>query len=134
MTELANGTWVLVVEDDVDLRAALVDVLGENDVEARVAGDGCEALWMLMEGARPGLILLDLHMPFMSGWEFRQFQQRDPALAKIPVVIVSGAEANRRVDPLDAVEILHKPLGLVALGRLHHLLAHHGLPPTVAPD
>ena len=122
MTEPADGTWVLVVEDDDDLRMAIVDMLADFNVQAKAAEEGCDALLMLMEGARPGLILLDLHMPFMNGWEFRRCMQLDPAFAKIPIAIITGADVGRSVDSLQAVEILRKPLGLYAIGRLHDLI------------
>jgi CheY-like chemotaxis protein len=113
---------VLVVEDDVDLRSALADVLRDDGFEVAVVGDGRAAMAALHEGFAADLILLDLFMPGMNGWEFRALQrsERDPAIASIPVVVVSG-HGNLDGAGLDAVAFLRKPLGLQALGALREL-------------
>lgn len=113
---------VLVVDDDVDLRSALADVLRDDGFEVAVVGDGRAAMATLHRGFAADLILLDLFMPGMNGWEFRALQraERDPAIAAIPVVVVSG---HGSIDGagLDAVAFLRKPLGLEALGALRRL-------------
>jgi two-component system response regulator MprA len=82
---------ILVVDDEAFIRMYLEEVLADEGHEVHSARDGAEALTLLQEGARPDLILLDLMMPRMSGWEFRNAQSTDPALAAIPVVLLSGA-------------------------------------------
>jgi CheY-like chemotaxis protein len=62
---------ILLVEDDFDVREALVETLRDRGYEVESASDGEQALHILQGGARPGLILLDLMMPRMSGSEFR---------------------------------------------------------------
>ena len=80
------------------------------------APDGRAALDLLHRGARPGLVLLDLMMPVMNGWQFREAQRAEPDLADIPVVIVSGdARLDRRTAELAGVEWLRKPLDLDVL-------------------
>jgi CheY-like chemotaxis protein len=75
------------------------------------AANGREALAHLRGRARPDLILLDLMMPVMSGWEFREAQKADPALADIPVVIVSAAsEVGQKAVALQAAGYLQKPV------------------------
>ena len=87
---------VLVVDDDPDIRDSLSDVLKDEGYQVATAVDGRDALNKLRgEGCAPCLILLDLMMPVMSGPQFYAEQQRDPALAQIPVVIVS-ADGNIR--------------------------------------
>jgi CheY-like chemotaxis protein len=82
---------ILIVDDDKDVRSALAELLeGEGYVVAG-APDGGEALRMMRGGLHPAVILLDLMMPGMDGWDFRTEQERDPAFARVPVVIVSAS-------------------------------------------
>ncbi len=101
---------VLVVEDDADIRVALMDVLEEHGYEAVGAVNGLDALEKLKAGAlKPCLIVLDLMMPVMDGRAFREQQLQDSALAPIPVVVVS---AYREIadQALRITEFLRKPL------------------------
>jgi CheY-like chemotaxis protein len=113
---------ILIVEDDVDLREAICDVLTESEYQVTGASDGKEALDLLRApGApRPCAILLDLMMPVMSGYEFRDAQKADPALADIPVVVMSARWSGK--DEIDADEFIPKPIEvdrvLAALRRL----------------
>jgi CheY-like chemotaxis protein len=105
---------VVVVDDDADWRELVVQFLCDAGYEALGFSNGREALAALRRGGRPALILLDLEMPGMTGWEFRREQLRDPRLAVVPVVIASGAEPG----PLDADAFLAKPFGPAELGRV----------------
>src|SRR3954469_6592848 len=83
---------VMVVEDEADLRDMMQMLLNAEGFDADVACDGRDALERLRrDGRRPRVILLDMMMPRMDGWAFRQRQLADPVLAPIPVVIVSAA-------------------------------------------
>src|SRR5205085_12014163 len=85
------GRRVLVVEDDHDVREALVEALEASDYHPMAAANGSEALQRLRSGSEPPcVILLDVMMPVMDGREFREEQRRDPALAEIPVVVLSA--------------------------------------------
>jgi len=102
---------VLVVDDDADIRHALIGALEEQGYHAISASNGREALTVLRTlHTPPSVILMDLMMPVMNGWEFRAEQQRDPLLSKIPVVVVSARE-NIREDALQvsASGYLEKP-------------------------
>ncbi len=88
-------TSILLVEDDDDVREALVDVLRGAGYEVAWAADGAEAIRALRAGLRPSAILLDLMMPVMDGLQFRAAQRSDPALAPIPVILLS---ADRTID------------------------------------
>ncbi len=91
MNEPLASDQVLVVDDDVHIRYAVVDALEDEGYRALCASNGAEALQVLREMPNPpALILLDLMMPVMDGWQFRAQQQRDPLLSKIPVVVVSA--------------------------------------------
>ena len=108
----AGTHTVLLIEDDEDVRgayAAYLEGAGYVVVEAR---DGREALQRLR--AAPDtfcLILLDLFMPTMNGWAFREAQVKDPAIADIPVVVVSaGADLPRHVAKMGVVAAVAKPI------------------------
>jgi CheY-like chemotaxis protein len=82
---------VLVVDDDSDIRETLSEVLRDEGYTVVTAADGRDALTKLRnEMATPCVILLDLMMPVMTGLQFYAEQQRDPSLAKIPVVVISA--------------------------------------------
>ena len=100
---------VLVIDDEPDIREVLVTVLASEGHHAVVAADGREALRLLREGLRPCLILLDLMMPVMNGWEFRVQQRDDPDLAAIPTVVVSAAGMDA-IRAVRADAILPKPI------------------------
>ena len=106
---------VLVVDDDDPLRMSLCESLVDEGYIAVGMTNGQEALDYL-HGARekPCMILLDLMMPVMNGWQFLEEVKRDPADAAIPVVVIT---ANGTVDrkALDANEVVFKPLKLDTL-------------------
>jgi CheY-like chemotaxis protein len=83
---------VLAVEDDADLRFALVRLLGAHGLRVVAVPGGDEALAYLRANPPPRLIVLDVVMGGMNGLEFRREQLRDPALAGIPVLVWTGSE------------------------------------------
>lgn len=84
---------VVVVEDDGDIRELVVQLLADSGFETVGCADGRAALAELRRpGSLPAVILLDLEMPGMTGWEFRREQLRDPLLAHVPVVVTSGSD------------------------------------------
>jgi CheY-like chemotaxis protein len=90
---------VLVIDDDADWREVVVAFLGESGFHAVGFADARDALAALRVGTGlPAVILLDLEMPGMTGWEFRRAQLGDPRLARIPVVVASGAEDPGRIE------------------------------------
>jgi CheY-like chemotaxis protein len=100
---------ILIVEDDADLREMMAQLLTLEGFRAATATNGQDALNYLKHGQQPDLILLDLMMPVMDGWEFRKRQTADPAIARVPVVVLSAVDPTRSTD-LDAAAILKKPL------------------------
>ena len=102
---------VLIVEDDADVRESLAAILEAEGYQVIEAENGAVALDQLRRSSPVCLILLDLFMPTMNGWAFRDEQLRDPTLAPIPVVVISAdAAAARRAATLGVVSALTKPL------------------------
>jgi len=82
---------VLIVEDDPELREMMLAMLKSEGFDPMAASNGRDALSQLQHGPMPRLILLDLMMPVMDGWRFRETQrQSPPPIADIPVVVVSA--------------------------------------------
>jgi CheY-like chemotaxis protein len=100
---------VLIVEDDEDLREMMAQLLTLEGYQTATVANGREALEYLQDGERPQLILLDLMMPVMDGWEFRRQQQADPELAPVPVIVLSALDQGRASN-LEADAFLKKPL------------------------
>ena len=108
----------MIVDDHADTREALAIVMELRGVEPVVAGSGGEALAKLAEPAgRPCVVLLDVNMPGIDGWEVRQRMREDPELAAVPVVLLTGnyvdLERARRLGirgylrkPIDVQQIL----------------------------
>jgi anti-anti-sigma factor len=108
---LASGKRLLVIEDDALTSYTLKRVLEREGYSVACAADGREALERLRAEGTPSLILLDLVMDGMDGWAFREHQRQDPALAGIPVVVVSGtADVPGSAASLGAVAYLVKPV------------------------
>ncbi|MEO5987147.1 MAG: response regulator [Candidatus Limnocylindria bacterium] len=81
---------VLVVDDDDSVRSFFVDALTDAGHAVSTAVDGADALDRLQAGPTPCVVLTDLRMPRMDGWELSRAVARDPQLASIPVVVVTG--------------------------------------------
>src|SRR2546430_1465396 len=117
------GGEILIVEDDEDIRAHLTFILERKGYRVAGATNGEEALRHLRGPGRPCLILLDLMMPVMNGWEFREAQRGDPRLAAIPVVVLTGRGLERdEQDALGAIDYLLKPF---VLDQLLTLIERH---------
>lgn len=106
---------VLVVDDNDDIRETLTELLEEFGYTAVGAANGEAALERLRE-VRPELILLDLSMPIMNGPQFREAQLADPAIASIPVVVMSAADqAADKASGMRIAGLLSKPAKLQEL-------------------
>jgi two-component system response regulator MprA len=99
---------VLVVEDDADLGEAVCEILLMSGYRATQAADGIVALNALRAGRPPDLILLDLMMPRMDGWQFRDAMIRDKRVRGIPVIVFSAV--GEVVKPIKADGFLRKPV------------------------
>lgn len=114
---------ILLIEDDDLLREGLRQVLEEDGCRVAVAADGGAAMDVLRDGhVAPCLILLDLMMPGMNGWDFLQLQGRHPTLSKIPTAVASAYPfAEKEVLP---GIVLRKPF---SPARLKQLIEDHCL-------
>ena len=115
MTKIRTGKFdassadVLVIDDDEDVRWALLELLQLLGFVAVGASNGAEGLRLAGERA-PRLILLDLRMPIMNGWQFLQHRRQSPKLSSIPVAVVTAEPSGTLVDP-DVQALLSKPIG-----------------------
>ncbi len=111
---------ILIIDDDDDLRDALGELLAGKGYHVKTAANGREALSLLADDPNPCVVLLDLVMPVMDGWQFLSTVQSDPALAQLPVVIVSAHAGTHA--PAGSRSILRKPF---QLEELYQVVEHH---------
>jgi len=121
--EPSDGPAVLVVEDQDDFRQALQAHLEHEGYRTIGCRDALEALTTLQSGTRVCLIVLDLKLPGLTGFQFREAQQLDAAIRDIPLVVLSGVRRPGDYDAnLDAIAYLEKPVDtsrVVAFAREH---------------
>ena len=116
---------VMVVDDNDDIRESFAFLIRQLGYEVETAADGAEALAKLETRALPNLILLDLMMPVMDGWQLRRRMLARPEWASIPVVLLSCAGGlEREAAALGALDYLQKPVDLSTVYRLV-AQAHH---------
>ena len=118
-TETAKPSIVLVVDDDANIRKMIVAALRRDGYEFREAGNGRDAL-ELMRTSPPDVVVLDLMMPILSGWEVLEEREQEESLKRIPVILIS---ANRDPEVASAVDkgicaFLPKPFDIGALSAL----------------
>jgi CheY-like chemotaxis protein len=111
----ASAKRVLIVEDDPEASQMLETACRFEGYEVYLAADGHEALRQLSAGVAPDVILLDLHMPVMDGWQFRRAQKLNPEWAGIPVVVVSAVTDHTRMSEMAPLAEFRKPIDLGAL-------------------
>ena len=120
MTSPAATSPVLIVDDDVDTRSMLSFSLSHSGYSAVTAENGRIGLARARQH-QPCLILLDLMMPDMDGAEFRRLQVEDPAIASIPVVLISAHAVSEQVAEELGVKALRKPFSIEQLLQAVHL-------------
>jgi CheY-like chemotaxis protein len=110
----SSGTCrcILLVDDEPDIRASLKDVLESEGYRVVAASNGREALDRLHDMPRPCLILLDLMMPVMNGWEFAEALEADAGLSAIPIVIVTAFSREMERRKITTRDVLGKPVDL----------------------
>ena len=107
---------ILLVEDDSDIRESLAELLLLRGYQVTAVADGREALNYLETGDLPCLIILDLMLPVMSGWEFRHRQLSDARWSSIPTILLSGVNnLFQESQRLQAVAFIPKPIDIQSL-------------------
>lgn len=107
---------ILIIDDDLDIRREVSEILREEGLAVMEASGGAEALRLLRTSPPPAVILLDLLMPRTDGWEFRRAQLADPRLASIPVLVFSSFDTGaRNVIDLAAAGFVTKPFTIAQL-------------------
>jgi len=109
----------LIVDDDRSIVDGLAEYLGDDGYIVVAATEGSAALALLYTGLRPDVIVLDLLMPGMDGWDFRMAQLNEPSFAEIPVLIVTASGFSRQtiLHQLRVEDCLMKPLDPAAVVR-----------------
>jgi CheY-like chemotaxis protein len=120
-SRVADHPSVLVVDDDSAVRRAVARFLRAEGLDVLEASNGEEGLTRLRQAPDVSAILLDLRMPVMDGWTFRREQRQDPAIADIPVVIMSGADVDR-FNELEAAAAFEKPVQMSEVAVVLHRL------------
>jgi CheY-like chemotaxis protein len=113
--EVDTSRFVLIVDDDPDLLDVTSLVIENEGMAVETARNGEEALALLRTGRLPGLVLLDLMMPVMNGWEFLDEVAKAPLFKAIPIVALTATE---RAEVPGAREVLRKPVDLEELLRV----------------
>ena len=101
------GARIVVIDDDADLRKALCWMLSLEGFEVCGFGDATEAISQIEGGLPADVILLDLMMPRMNGWEFCTYRATSDVLTKVPVIVITARQAS--VPPAGVREMLLKP-------------------------
>jgi CheY-like chemotaxis protein len=91
-----NGCKVLVVDDDAENRSMLAELLDARGYFSASAANGAEAIALLEGGLDPDLVLTDLMMPVMSGWDLLEALKKTPAWRSIPIVVLCGMAEEQR--------------------------------------
>jgi CheY-like chemotaxis protein len=115
---VSHAHRVAVIEDDRDQRDAMLRFLASQGWEVEGAGDGGEALATLTKARPPCVIFLDLMMPRMDGWRFMDELRVWPALASIPVVVMSAYGSEEGMRRLGAAAYLQKPFRMARAAEL----------------
>lgn len=118
---------VVIIEDDPDIREAVRDLLELEGYFVASYENGKEALEHIHECPEPGVILLDLMMPVMNGWEFLRARKQDPLLSEIPCYVVSAVGNQEQLISEGAFGVLQKPIDASVV---LDLVETHMMPPT----
>jgi len=109
---MPNTDCILVVEDNRDAQAGLYELL-QDQYSVRTADDGQQALDLLERGFQPRLLILDLSMPKVSGWDLLKYMQSDPALRLTRIIVVTAMNPEEVHVVADVV--LYKPIDVPLL-------------------
>ncbi|MGH7522342.1 MAG: response regulator [Gemmatimonadales bacterium] len=105
------GCLVAIIEDDSEFRNMLRELLEEQEYRVVAVSNGAEALETLRGDVLPNVILLDVSMPVMDGFDFLRFRNEDPRLAAVPVVLVTNAKPYER-PTIGVNDVVRKPIDI----------------------
>lgn len=105
---------ILVVDDNDNLRETVQMLLESSGYSVATAANGRAALVHLQGGSRPSLILLDLMMPDMNGWQFLEHARGDASLRSVPIVIMTAHQETDRAR-MPPAEVVPKPFDAATL-------------------
>jgi len=105
---------VFVVDDDSDFRRELTELLEEHGCHVAGANSARSALHLLKDARCPNVIILDLWMPGMDGWQLRQELQSHPTLSQVPIVVVTAA-VPPSAESMEVAAVLRKPIPAASL-------------------
>lgn len=109
--EAAKRCLVAIIEDDSEFRNMLRELLEEEQYRVVALANGAEALETLRGDTLPNVILLDVSMPIMDGFDFLRFRNDDPRLAQVPVVLVTNAKPHER-PTIGVNDVVRKPIDI----------------------
>ena len=109
--EAAKRCLVAIVEDDSEFRNMLRELLEEAQYRVVAVANGAEALEKLRGETLPNVILLDVSMPVMDGFDFLRYRNEDPQLATVPVVLVTNAKPHER-PTIGVNDVVRKPIDI----------------------
>lgn len=109
--EAAGRCLVAIIEDDAEFRNMLRELLEEEHYRVVAVGNGAEALETLRGQSLPNVILLDVSMPVMDGFDFLRFRNDDPQLSAVPVVLVTNAKPHER-PTVGVNDVVRKPIDI----------------------
>jgi len=109
--EAAKRCLVAIIEDDSEFRDMLRELLEEEQYRVVALSNGAEALETLRGDTLPNVILLDVSMPVMDGFDFLRFRNDDPQLAAVPVVLVTNAKPHER-PTIGVNDVVRKPIDI----------------------
>jgi CheY-like chemotaxis protein len=129
---MTDSPKILIVDDDASLRGLLAEVVRREGRIPVLAGSGLEGYASLTAlGARISMVLLDLSMPDMDGFAFRDLQLEDAELAGIPTVVLTGeALTADQLSFMRPAAVLHKPAPLADIRGVIRQFAHHAIAPA----
>jgi CheY-like chemotaxis protein len=109
--DAAKRCLVAIIEDDAEFRTMLRELLEGEQYQVVALANGAEALEALRGDALPNVILLDVSMPVMDGFDFLRFRNEDPELAAVPVVLVTNAKPHER-PTIGVSDVVRKPIDI----------------------
>src|ERR1700752_581498 len=109
--EAASRCLIAIIEDDTEFRDMLRELLEEEQYRVVALSNGAEALEALRGDTLPNVILLDVSMPVMDGFDFLRFRNDDPRLAAVPVVLVTNAKPHER-PTIGVNDVVRKPIDI----------------------